>query len=249
MNTADDSPPKLPSHEEILRRIQENQDAAAQLFIPSPVIEHLLWQVCGAWETVVGQVRFFRYVVAENPPPFIYPNGDQVAHNLRTIAKGINLRLPSDTIWTPECTRAKAMRDNLGHMLHFKSIDGTPPEQSVTLLRVPFKDPDEMTIRSGWAFHSRLSVTITAQEAREVLEGLKYVNDCIFSMRKFGMEFAIWPDTRSVESVCRILPWWLDDWGPKPEQPGWAWPTMRQLRIQPKAEFDASLPEGMRPEF
>ncbi|MBF6150267.1 hypothetical protein [Nocardia nova] len=252
MNSTDASAPEPKSSDEIRQQILRNQRAEEQLFIPSPVIEHLLWQVCGAWETVIEQVRFFHYVLKEDPPnepPFPHPDGDNVARDMRRIAKKINLRLPSDTIWTEECKRAKALRDDLGHMLHFKSIDGDPPDQSVTVLRVPYREPDEMWHSDGWARHRRREVVITAQDARRVLADLSYVKDCIFALRKFGMQFAVWPDSRSVEDAARILPWWLDDWGPRPGEPGWAWPTMRQLRIQPKAEFDASLPEGMRPEF
>ncbi|MGA6208041.1 hypothetical protein ACPESR_25140 [Nocardia testacea] len=238
--------------DEIRRQIDENQRAAERLFFPSRIIERLLWQVCGAWETVIEEVRFFHYVLAENPPtepPFVWPDGENVARDMRRIAKKINLRLPSNTMWTAECKRAKAMRDDLGHMLHFKSIDGETPNQTVTLLRVPYREPDEMRRSGGWAMHHRRTVTITEQDAREVLADLKYVKDCLFGLRKFGVEFATWPDRMSVDSVISILPWWLDDWGPEPGQDGWSYPAMRDLRIRPKAEFDASLPPDMRPEF
>ncbi|MFJ1455182.1 hypothetical protein [Nocardia sp. N2S4-5] len=238
--------------DEIRRQIRANQQAEERLFVPSPIIDRLLWQVCGAWETVIEQVRFFHYVLAEDPPtdpPFVHPDGENVARDMRRIARKVNLRLPSDSEWTAECKRAKAMRDDLGHMLHFKSIDGSTPNQSVTLLRVPYREPDEMTVRDGWAWHNRRTITITERDAREVLAGLSYVNDCIFALRKFGVEFAVWPDNRSIEIVLRIMPWWLDEWGAKPGEDGWACPTMRQVRVRPKAEFDASLPPGMRPEF
>lgn len=242
----------LPTHEQIQAKIAANKRAADRLWIPSPIIEHLLWQVCGAWETVVEQVRFFHYVLHENPPtepPFPHPDGDNVARDMRRIARKINLQLPSNTIWTDECKRAKEMRDHLGHMLHFKSLNGETPTQSVTLLRVPYKESDEMRTDGGWAMHRRHEVTITEADARDVLAGLSYVNDSIFALRKFGLEFNTWPDTRSTDSVFGLMRWWVDEWGPKPGEDGWTAPTMRQLRIAPKAEFDASLPEHMRPEF
>jgi hypothetical protein len=238
--------------DEIYRTIEANTKAAKRLWVPSPVIERLLWQVCGAWETIIEEVRFFHYVLHEDPPtepPFPHPDGENLARDMRRIARKINLRLPSDTIWTDECKRAKAMSDNLGHMLHFKSIEGKTPDQSVTLLRVPYRALDEMSVSNGWARHNRVTITITEQDARDALAGLSYVNDCIFAFRKFGMDFAVWPDTMSTDDVLPILPWWLDDWGPKPYEEGWAAPTMRQLRNRPKVEFDASLPPHMRPEF
>lgn len=237
--------------DEIRRTIEANRRAAERLFVPSPIIERLLWQVCGAWETVIEEVRFLHYALAEEPPtrpPFVHPDGENVARDMRRIARKINLRLPNDTLWTAECKRAKAMRDNLGHMLHFKSIEGTTPEQAVTLLRVPFREPDEMSRDGGWVQHRRTTVTITEQEAREVLADLRYVRDSLFALRKFGLEFSHWSDDRSTRSVLGLMMWWLDDWGPEPGEPGWAYPAMGQLRIRPKAEFDASLPPSMRPE-
>ncbi len=236
----------------LTQKFEANKRAADRLWMPSQNIDRLLWQVCGAWETVIEEVRFFHYALHENPPtepPLPRPDGENVARDMRRIARKINLRLPSDTIWTAECKRAKEMRDNLGHMLHFKSVDGAPPDQSVTLLRVPYREVDEMRTSNGWAMHRRREVTITAQDARDVLAGLEYVKDCLFALRKFGVEFAVWPDSRSIDSVLPIMPWWLDDWGPEPGEEGWIAPAMRQLRIRPKAEFDASIPPHMRPEF
>ncbi|WP_327114190.1 hypothetical protein OHB12_33755 [Nocardia sp. NBC_01730] len=256
MSTADDpapdqggDKPRLMTSREIRRRIEADQQAEERLFIPSPPIERLLWQVCGAWETVIEQIRFFRYVLAEDPPtdpPFFYPDGEHVARDMRRIARKINVRLPSDTEWTAECESAKAMRDDLGHMLHFISIEGATPNQTVTLLRVPYREPDEMTQSDGWAQHSRRTVTITEHEARDVLAGLSYVNNCIYALRMFGIEFAVWPDGRSIDSVLEIMPWWLDDWGPEPGEPGWTYPTMRQVRLRPKAEYDAASRKAAR---
>lgn len=252
------------------RQIEESQRVAEEWFDePSTDVYRLLWQVCGAWETVIEEVRFFQYVIAENPPtepPFVYPDGGTVAKDLRRIARWLNLRLPSETEWTTECKRAKAMRDDLGHMLHFRSVTGESPNQVVTLLRVPFWEPDEMRVEkgsvgrwdhesqtyvpereTGWAFHNRKTVTITEAEAREVLAGLRYVKACIFALRKFGMQFAVWGDSKDIEYVLRILPWWLDDWGPRPGEDGWTVPTMRQLREIPQHEYIESLPESQRP--
>lgn len=259
MNGADDHHPNengdepfLKSADEVRRTIQANQRASEGVFIPSPIIERLLWQVCGAWETVIEEVRFFHYILKEDPPtepPFVYPDGENVARDMRRIAKKLNLRLPSDTIWTSECKSAKAMRDDLGHMLHFKAIVGETPDQTVTLLRVPYKEPDEMSTDGCWARHNRRTVTITEREAREVLAGLSYVRDSLFALRKFGVAFNTWPDDRKIDNVLQLLRWWLDEWGPQPGASGWKYPTMRQLRILPKAEYDASLPPSMRPEF
>ncbi|MGV9858530.1 hypothetical protein ACWDTD_07740 [Gordonia sp. NPDC003425] len=234
----------------IWRHVQANEHAAARLFWPSPIIERLLWQVCGAWETVIEEVRFFHYALKEEPPtkpPFVYPDGENVARDLRRIAAKLNLRLPSDTIWTDECKRAKSMRDDLGHMLHFTDISGETPNQSVTIRRVPYREPDEMRVDSGWAMHRRKTVTITEPQAREVLAGLKCVNDSIFALRKFGGEFASWSDDETIYEVLGLLRWWLDDWGPAPGQPGWTVPTMRQLRIVPQTEYFETLPEEQRP--
>ncbi|MDL9947766.1 hypothetical protein QSJ19_19720 [Gordonia sp. ABSL11-1] len=254
--SSDAEPPisSLPLSEQpdaIWRQVQANERAAARLFWPSPIIERLLWQVCGAWETVIEEVRFFRYVIEENPPtepPFVYPDGDNVARDLRRIARWLNIRLPSETEWTAECKRAKAMRDDLGHMLHFTSISGETPNQSVTIRRVPYREPDEMRIDSGWAMHNRKTVTITEAEAGEVLAGLKYVNDSIFALRKFGMEFSTDPDNDGIRDVLGILPWWLDDWGPRPGEEGWTVPTMRQLRVLPQHDYIETLPESQRPQ-
>lgn len=247
----DDREPKR-GPDDVRRASQANQRAAENAFIPSPDLSRLLWQVCGAWETVIEDVRFLQYTLKEAPPtdpPFVHPDGENVARNMRRIAKKINLRLPSDTIWTDQCKRAKTMRDHLGHMLRFTSFEGITPNQSATLLRVAYREADEMSTDSGWATHQRITVTITEQEAREVLADLKYVHDSLFALRKFGVGFATWPDTRSTEPVITLTRWWLDDWGPKPGEVGWTAPTMGQLRIRPKAEFDASLPPSMRPEF
>lgn len=236
--------------DQVRRTIQANERAARSLFVLSRVFERLLWQVTGAWETVIEEVRFLRYVIAETPPtavPFVFPDGDNVARDMRRTAKQLNLVLPSDTMWSDECKRAKAMRDDLGHMLHFKSMEGVSPDQTATLLRVAFREPDEMSTDGGLARHERRTVTITESDAREVLAGLKYVNDSLFGLRKFGIEFSNWPDARSTESVLPILPWWVDTWGPKPPVEGWMAPTMRQLRNQTKVDFDASLPFHMRP--
>lgn len=253
--------------DEVWKTIEANQRAKDSLWKPSPVIEHLLWQVCGAWETVVEQVRGLKYSLKEIPPtkvPFVYPKSDEVAHDMRGIAEDVNLRLPSNAIWTEECERAKTMRDHLGHMLHFKSIDGKAPNQSVTVARVPWHAPDEMSIvgeeerdfepgevdmRMKLAKHRRIEVTVTAEDARAVLKDLKYVYDCARALEKFGVQFNTWPDTKSLGEAVKLLPWWMDDWGPKPGEDGWSAPTMRLLRIAPKAEFDASLPESVRPEF
>ncbi|MBF6161046.1 hypothetical protein [Nocardia cyriacigeorgica] len=252
---------------EVYNRIMANKKVEEQWWVPSPDIYLLLWQVCGAWETVVEHVRGLKYALKETPPteaPFVWPDSKKVASDMRRLAKDVNLRLPSNTFWNEECDRARTMRDNLGHMLHFRSVEGQPPNQVVTVLRVPYFEPDEMSVRGNEpielkpgekdnrmkvAVHNRVTVTITAQDAREVLAGLEYVHSCIFAIRKFGIEFATWPDGRSTESVLELMRWWLDDWGPKPGEDGWAAPTMGQLRIRPKAEFDASLPEGNRPEF
>lgn len=255
---------------EIRRQIMAQQRAAEELFVPSPIIERLLWQVCGAWETVIEEVRFFHYVLDEDPPtepPFPTPDGGRVAKDMRGFARRLNLRLPSNTIWTDECKRAKAMRDDLGHMLHFRSTSGETPDQVVTVLRVPYKESDEMSVSTahvgrwdherktmtitgsgGWARHNRKTVTITERDARDVLAGLKYVKDSIFALRKFGMEFAIWPDGKSIDDVLRIMPWWLEEWG-QPGEPGWSVPTMSQLRVRPQPEFIESLPPSQRPQF
>ncbi|QKT13236.1 hypothetical protein [Rhodococcus sp. W8901] len=159
----DDQPSLAATMEEGLRQIEANHRAAERLFVPSLVVERLLWQVCGAWETVIEEVRFFHYALAEEPPtepPFVHPDGENVARDMRRLARKLNLRLPANTMWTAECKRAKEMRDNLGHMLHFKSITGTTPDQTVTLLRVPFREPDEMSTDGGWAQHNRVTVTI-----------------------------------------------------------------------------------------
>lgn len=268
-DTGDDAASRL---DDARRRIEENQRIAEQWFDePSTDIYRLLWQVCGAWETVIEEVRFFHYVLAEDPPtdpPFVYPDGENVARDLRRITRKLNLRLPSDTEWTDECKRAKAMRDDLGHMLHFKSVTGETPNQTVTLLRVPYREPDEMRVEkgsvgrwdresqtyvpereTGWAFHNRKTVTITEGEACEVLAGLRYVKACIFALRKFGMQFAVWGDTKDIGYVLGILPWWLDDWGPRPGENGWTVPTMRQLRAIPQHEYIQSLPESQRPQI
>lgn len=241
------------SPDEVRRQIEESQRVAEGWFDePSTDIYRLLWQVCGAWETVIEEVRFFHYVLKEDPPtdpPFVHPDGEHVARDLRRIMRKLNLRLPSDTEWTDECKRAKSMRDDLGHMLHFTSISGETPNQVVTVLRVPYREPDEMSTDGAWARHDRKTVTITEGEAREVLAGLKYVKASIFALRKFGMEFNTWPDTKDIEFVLRILPWWLDDWGPRLGESGWSVPTMRQLRVIPQAEYIESLPESQRPQF
>lgn len=252
--TTEGSSPLMDHLREVEANAKVHRAAERAVFEPSPVIEHLLWQVCGAWETIVEQVRFFRYVVAETTPteaPFVEPDGARLPRHLRRIACDLNLRLPSRSEWTAECKAAKSMRDDLGHMLHFKSIEGTTPDQVVALLRVPYREPDEMTTSDDghWATHNRKTVVITEQDARAVLAGLKYVNDSIFALRKFGMEFAVRPDDMSTGDVLPILPWWLDDWGPKPGEPDWNPPTMGQLRLRPKAEYDASLPPERRPEF
>ncbi|MFT4043817.1 MAG: hypothetical protein QM673_11715 [Gordonia sp. (in: high G+C Gram-positive bacteria)] len=151
----DDTAPNnaIPRPADMLRRIEDNQRVADEwLDAPSNDIYRLLWQVCGAWETVIEEVRFFRYVIEENPPtepPFVHPSGGTVAKDLRRIAKWLNLRLPSETEWSRECKRAKVMRDDLGHMLHFRSVTGESPNQVVTLLRVPFCEPNEMRVEKG----------------------------------------------------------------------------------------------------
>ena len=238
--------------EEGLRKIEANERAAADLWVPSPMIEHLLWQVCGAWETVVEKVRLFNYSLEETPPttaPFVSPEGGTVARDMRRIARRVNLRLPGNSMWTDECERAKTMRDHLGHMLHFKSIDGTAPNQVVTLSRVPFREPDEMSTSGGMAMHRRIEITITAEDARGVLDDLSDVDKCIGALHKFGVQFNTRPDTWRIGAAADLLPWWLSDWGPIPDAPGYVEPTMRKLRIQPKADFDASLPPGLHPEF
>ncbi|WP_135042104.1 hypothetical protein [Rhodococcus sp. 1R11] len=247
-----DSEHLLQTANEVRRTIEANERAAQLLFVPSPVFERLLWQVSGAWETAIEEVRFLRYATAETQPtaaPFFHPDGDNVARDMRRICKTLNLALPDDAMWTAECRRAKEMRDNLGHMLHIKSITGVTPDQTATILRVAFREPDEMSTDSGWARHERRAVTITEAEAREVLEDLKYVNKSLFYIRKFGMEFSHWPDGRSIDSVLSLLQWWDDSWGPKPGNTGWTAPSMRQLRIRPKTEFDASLPPEIRPQY
>lgn len=45
----DDQPSLADTMEEGLRQIEANHRAAERLFVPSPVVERLLWQVCGAW--------------------------------------------------------------------------------------------------------------------------------------------------------------------------------------------------------
>ncbi|OLT32201.1 hypothetical protein BJF84_03560 [Rhodococcus sp. CUA-806] len=252
MSDSDTSEHLLKSTDEVRRTIKADKRAAKQLFVPSPVFERLLWQVSGAWESAIEEIRFLRYATTETPPttaPFVHPDGENVARDMRRMAKKLNLVLPNDTIWTDEAKRAKAMRDDLGHMLHFKSMEGITPHQTATILRVAYKEPDEMSTDGWWARHERRTVTITEQDARAVLSGLHYVNRSLFALRQFGMEFATWPDDRSVDFVLPILPWWVDSWGPQPGDAGWTAPTMRQLRIRPKAEFDASLPPAMRPEF
>lgn len=237
--------------DDIRREIMEQQRIAEAWFDdPSSDVYRLLWQVCGAWETVIEEVRFFHYVLDENPPtepPFPHPDGENVARDLRRIARKLNLRLPSNTIWTDECKRAKSMRDDLGHMLHFTAVTGDRPNQAVEVLRVPYKEPDEMTTDGNWARHNRKKVTITQADARDVLAGLKFVKTSIFALRKFGVEFNIWPDTEDIEYVLRIMPWWLNDWG-QPGDPGWTVPTMRQLRVVPQAEYIEALPESQQPE-
>ncbi|MFT4043816.1 MAG: hypothetical protein QM673_11710 [Gordonia sp. (in: high G+C Gram-positive bacteria)] len=102
---------------------------------------------------------------------------------------------------------------------------------------------------TGWAFHNRKTVTITESEAREVLAGLQYVNVCIFALRKFGIEFAVYGDSDKIGDVLGIPPWWLDDWGPRPGADGWTVPTMRQLRVIPKHDHIESLPKSQRPQI
>jgi len=65
-------------------------------------------------------------------------------------------------------------------------MEGSTPNQAVTLLRVRFREPDEMSTSGGWARHNRTTVTITERDAREVLAGLRYVRDCLSAFRNFG---------------------------------------------------------------
>lgn len=250
--------------DEVLRTIKANQRAAEELWEPSPIIDHLLWQVCGGWETLVELVRGLKYTLLETPPPFVNPAAKSVHKDMRKLAREVNLRLPSDTIWTTECDRARTMRHNLGHMLHFKSIDRKPPNPSVTLARVAYGDSDEMSVRGEeernfepgeadmrmkFSAHRRIEVTITADEARAVLKDIEDVHRCARAIYVFGIERRHWPDTKPLGQAAYQLPWWCEEWGPRPGDGGWKMPTMRQVRIVPKAEFDASLSEGTRPEF
>ncbi|MGY1870710.1 hypothetical protein [Nocardia gipuzkoensis] len=105
MSTADDAASEQEPErnlaaelDEVRKTIEANQRAADRLWVPSSVIERLLWQVCGAWETVIEQVRFFHYVLHENPPiepPFPHPDGENVARDMRRIAKKTNFGCPA----------------------------------------------------------------------------------------------------------------------------------------------------------
>ncbi|MBY6675324.1 hypothetical protein HQ314_00140 [Rhodococcus sp. BP-332] len=239
--------------DEIRRKIEANERAADNLFVPSPTIERLLWQVVGGCETVVQETRALLYVNERVPsvgPDFTTVDPVKLPSKIRAAARQVNMRLPSKEIWTPEWKRAIAMRHDLAHMLHIAATEGTTPEQAVTIVRTAYKAPDEMTTDpTGLTRHRRVTVTITEREARVALEGLAFIHRCIDGLHRFGIRFATWQDDRSIESVLHVLPWWLSDWGPHPGESGWTAPTMRQLRIRPKAEFDASLPPDMRPEF
>lgn len=271
MSSPDPTPTEHPvetiDFDEVSSQIEANQRARDELWEPSPNIEHLLWQVCGAWETVVEQVRGLKYSLCQRPPtepPFIRPQAARVHKDMRKLAKAVNLRLPNDSNWAEECERARAIRNHLGHMLHFKAIEGEPPDQVVRLSRVPYFEPDELSIhgeeeqdlepgeddnRMEVAAHKRIEVTITADEARVVLADLKRVYNCIRAIERFGIQFNTWPDSKPVGDALDLLPWWCAEWGPERGEDGWSMPAMRDLRRVPKVDFDASLPEKMRPQF
>lgn len=199
------------------------------LSVPSPVIERLMWQVAGGWEQVAEEVRFFNYLVKDEPDAIVLANRDKVAKDMRRIARRFGLRIPEG--WTEKCKSVQEIRNNLGHMLYIVSIDGEAPNRSVSFRRVPYLEPGEMKTEGGWISHNRVLTTYTERELVQALADLRWLKDCLFALRKFGHEFADWRDDRSITQVSRILPWWLPEWG----EPGSRELFMRDLRVQPNA--------------
>lgn len=211
----------------IYNHIEENQRIAKAAFYPSQVIERTMLQVMGGWEHVVEEVRFLKYVIQDIPEKPTMPDYDNPARDMRRLCRTLKLRVP-DTFWTAECKAIQQMRNDLGHMLHITAVEGDAPNRSVTFLRVPYRQPDEMTMVEGWARHGRIKVTQTEQQLIEALTNLRWLRDSCFAIRKFGMEFGDWADDRSIESVAGILPWWLPEWG----EPGCRELFMRDLRAK-----------------
>ncbi|MGW5514621.1 hypothetical protein [Nocardia africana] len=195
----------------IRRQIEENQRLEEEAFEPTDVLELLMLRVLGCWEHVVEDVRFLNYVVKDEPKAVIYPNAKDVAKDMRRNGRKLNLRLPED-IWTADCDKVREIRNDLGHMLHILSVEGESPNRVITFRRVPYMTPDEMTMDDNWARHGRIKVTQTEQQLRDALKTMRHLKDSVFALRKFGIEFNHWPNTRPLGTTVRLLKWWMPEW-------------------------------------
>ncbi|WP_280244255.1 hypothetical protein [Nocardia abscessus] len=219
--------PSLPTFDQIHKQIEENKRVEAEAFQPTEVLELLMLRVLGCWEHVVEDVRFFKYVVGEDPDAVVFPDAENVAKDMRRIARKLNLRLP-EGYWTKECDEVRQIRNDLGHMLHIVSIEGEAPHRSVTFRRVPYRQPDEMTMDQNWAKHRRITVTQTEQQLIQAIHTLRWLKESVFALRKFGMEFSHWPNEKPLDITISLLQWWLPEWG----EPGSRELLMRDVRVE-----------------
>ncbi|OZD77251.1 hypothetical protein CH260_08445 [Rhodococcus sp. 05-2256-B2] len=95
-------------------------------------------------------------------------------------------------------------------MLYIKSITGSEPNRSVEILTAGEMNLDD----ANWAKRENPTVTITESELKNALADLKWLSDCIFAIRKIGVEWQDRPDDSSVAHLRGIIPWAFNDWDP-----------------------------------
>ncbi|WP_124390525.1 hypothetical protein [Rhodococcus wratislaviensis] len=199
----------LKGPDEIRRQIQYNERVRHAALLPSPMIERLVLQIIGGWSTLVEEVRFLRYNVANDPDgKEPHPNADNLHRNIRKLGLLANLRLPGDNV-TAACQFVRQMRNDLAHMLYIDSITGDEPNRRLAFLR-----SGEMSYSgNGWVQHERKRVEVTEEDLRKALSEIKWLMDCCFAIRKVGWGISRYEEDEPIDFLHRLLPWWFEEWG------------------------------------
>ncbi|WP_280392803.1 hypothetical protein [Nocardia wallacei] len=225
------------AHEEganhVFRQIEERMKREQAAWCPDESLERTAWSVVGCWQMLVSEVNFVYFDAAG-------PTGDpldkvELPAKIRKAAEFQGIRWPHDE-WSAAANRTKNVRHKLAHLLYIDSISGAEPDRTMNIVRMggpgesrvtttghprglswryvpdPTKDPDGV----AWSQMTWHVDTITEAELSSVLEAMRWMRDCCWTMQRLGaIARDITPRNglRLPHHEQDALPWWFSDWG------------------------------------
>lgn len=225
---------------ETYTRLAAHGDRERNSFKPSRQMERLALQILGCWQNLTGEVSWTRFEFAGIDGE--WDRGAGVPSELNRIATRIGIRWPHDEI-AAAIDQASKVRHKIAHMLYIVSIDGTSPNQTMTIARLG-TGPGQRRAKNGapaelawrdehWSEQKRHHETITEAQMREALEGIEWVWRATGSLVRARQLIAMTthlPDSHEID---------LENWGLRFPQRSWFadpdHPTLGELRAKPSS--------------